>query len=409
MGDDTALLEVVSSANIACGFHAGDPDIMNATVAECVRRGVSIGAHPSFPDLRGFGRRAMDLTADEVRNDVLYQLGALTAFAAYHGASVAHIAPHGRLGNLVATRADYAGAVADAAARMNPGLIVLAQDGELATAAAARRLPVGIVGIADRAYEADGTLVPRGRPGAVIHDPSTIVDAHRPDGLRRAHRNRLPARTCRSSPTRYSCTETPPAPFDWPARSAAELETAGVHHRPARPGSGRQSRRLPDMAATPTPTPVEIFESGDAALRVVASVRGQRRPTGPPYIPLPDGWRPQGPTASTAPCRRTIHCSWNSTPASPPRARSGRSSCSACASSTSSVRPPGLPASSASRLFTAASTGPDLERVAEHEQLSRRGDHRQLHTAKSYVIRCLGAPAGSPMMDGPTFRSPSRG
>ncbi|BCW72849.1 5-oxoprolinase subunit PxpA [Arthrobacter sp. NicSoilB8] len=176
MGDDAALLEVVSSANIACGFHAGDPDIMNATVAECVRRGVSIGAHPSFPDLRGFGRRAMDLTADEVRNDVLYQVGALSAFAAYHGTGVAHIAPHGRLGNLVATRADYADAVADAASRINPDLIVLAQDGALADAAAGRHLPVAIVGIADRAYEADGTLVPRSRPGAVIHDPAAIVD-----------------------------------------------------------------------------------------------------------------------------------------------------------------------------------------------------------------------------------------
>ena len=176
MGDDAALLEVVSSANIACGFHAGDPDIMNATVAECVRRGVSIGAHPSFPDLRGFGRRAMDLTADEVRNDVLYQFGALAAFAAYHGAAVVHLAPHGRLGNLVATRSDYARAVADAAARINPDLIVLAQDGELADAAKARQLPVGIVGIADRAYQADGTLVPRSQPGAVIHDPSAIVD-----------------------------------------------------------------------------------------------------------------------------------------------------------------------------------------------------------------------------------------
>jgi UPF0271 protein len=176
LGDDKALLEVVSSANIACGFHAGDPDIMDRTVAECVRRGVSIGAHPSFPDLRGFGRRTMDLTADEVRNDVLYQLGALTAFAAYHGTSVSHLAPHGRLGNLVAVRPDYAAAVADAASRVRPDLIVLAQDGELARAAADRGLPVAIVGIADRAYEDDGTLVPRGRPGAVIHDPSTIVD-----------------------------------------------------------------------------------------------------------------------------------------------------------------------------------------------------------------------------------------
>ncbi|GAA1779203.1 5-oxoprolinase subunit PxpA [Pseudarthrobacter sulfonivorans] len=176
LGDDSALLEIVSSANIACGFHAGDPDIMDRTVAECVRRGVSIGAHPSFPDLRGFGRRAMDLTANEVRNDVLYQIGALSAFAAYHGTSVSHVAPHGRLGNLVATREDYAGAVADAAHRFRPDLIVLAQDGELAQAAASRGLPVGIVGIADRAYEDDGTLVPRSQPGAVIHDPATIVD-----------------------------------------------------------------------------------------------------------------------------------------------------------------------------------------------------------------------------------------
>jgi UPF0271 protein len=176
LGDDSALLEVVSSANIACGFHAGDPDIMFRTVAECMRRGVSIGAHPSFPDLRGFGRRTMDLTADEVRNDVLYQLGALTAFAAYHGTSVSHLAPHGRLGNLVATRPDYAAAVADAASRVREGLIVLAQDGELARAAAARKLPVAIVGIADRAYEDDGTLVPRNLPGAVIHDPSRVVD-----------------------------------------------------------------------------------------------------------------------------------------------------------------------------------------------------------------------------------------
>lgn len=176
LGDDSALLEIVSSANIACGFHAGDPDIMDRTVAECVRRGVSIGAHPSFPDLRGFGRRTMDLTADEVRNDVLYQFGALSAFAAYHGTSVSHIAPHGRLGNLVATRQDYAAAVADAAHRVRPDLIVLAQDGELAQAAADRGLPVAIVGIADRAYEDDGTLVPRSQPGAVIHDPATIVD-----------------------------------------------------------------------------------------------------------------------------------------------------------------------------------------------------------------------------------------
>jgi UPF0271 protein len=176
MGDDEALLEVLTSANVACGFHAGDPRIMDATVRSCVERGVSVGAHPSFPDLAGFGRRAMDLTPDEVRTDVLYQIGALQAFAVAHGTRVRHVAPHGRLGNLVATRAGYAAAVADAVAALDPALIVLAQDGELADAAHARGLRVGIVGIADRAYEDDGTLVPRGQPGAVLHDEGEIAE-----------------------------------------------------------------------------------------------------------------------------------------------------------------------------------------------------------------------------------------
>ncbi|WP_460797094.1 LamB/YcsF family protein [Microbacterium sp. GXF0217] len=174
MGDDAALLDVLTSANIACGFHAGDAQIMDQTVQACVQRGVGIGAHPSFPDLQGFGRRDMGLTAEEVRTDVLYQFGALQAIAAFHGASVTHIAPHGRLGNLVAVREDYADAVATAARRLDPELIVLAKDGKLAEAARAAGLRVGIVGIADRAYEDDGTLVRRSESGAVIHDPAEI-------------------------------------------------------------------------------------------------------------------------------------------------------------------------------------------------------------------------------------------
>lgn len=175
MGDDEALLDVLTSANIACGFHAGDPRIMDATVRRCVQEGVAVGAHPSFPDLVGFGRRAMDLSPDEVRTDVLYQIGALQAFAAAHGTRVRHVAPHGRLGNLVAVRRDYAAAVADAVASVDRSLIVLAQDGELADAARERGLRVGIVGIADRAYRDDGTLVPRSEPGAVIHDEQEIA------------------------------------------------------------------------------------------------------------------------------------------------------------------------------------------------------------------------------------------
>ena len=176
MGDDEALLDVLTSANIACGFHAGDPRIMDATVSHCVARGVGVGAHPGFPDLVGFGRRAMDLSPEEVRTDVLYQVGALTAFAAAHGTRVRHVAPHGRLGNMVATRPDYARAVADAVASLDPSLIVLAQDGELADAARARGLRVGIVGIADRAYLDDGTLMPRSEPGAVLHDGREITE-----------------------------------------------------------------------------------------------------------------------------------------------------------------------------------------------------------------------------------------
>ncbi|MFE2065829.1 LamB/YcsF family protein [Streptomyces sp. NPDC059467] len=175
MGDDEALLELLTSANIACGFHAGDPRIMDATVRRCVARGVAVGAHPSFPDLAGFGRRAMDLTPEEVRTDLLYQIGALQAFATAHGTRVRHVAPHGRLGNLVAVRADYAEAVVAAVAALDDSLIVLAQDGELADAARARGLRVGIVGIADRAYRDDGTLVPRSEPGAVIHDADEIA------------------------------------------------------------------------------------------------------------------------------------------------------------------------------------------------------------------------------------------
>ena len=175
MGEDEAILELLTSANVACGFHAGDPRTMDDTVAHCVARGVSVGAHPSFPDLVGFGRRQMDLTADEVRTDVIYQIGALAAFATAHGTTLTHVAPHGRLGNLVAVRPDYAAAVVDAVLAVDPSLIVLAQDGCLADEANRRGVRVGIVGIADRAYQADGTLVPRSQPGAVIHDVETIA------------------------------------------------------------------------------------------------------------------------------------------------------------------------------------------------------------------------------------------
>lgn len=176
MGADDELLPTLTSANIACGFHAGDPRTMDAAVKACVSLSVSIGAHPGFPDLVGFGRRSMDLTRDEIRTDVLYQMGALDAFVRAHGGRLAHLAPHGRLGNLAVTDKHFASGVADAAEQYGADLVVLTQAGALEKDAASRGLRVGILGLIDRAYEKDGTLVSRRLPGAVLHDPQEIAD-----------------------------------------------------------------------------------------------------------------------------------------------------------------------------------------------------------------------------------------
>ena len=176
MGDDAGLLDVLTSANVACGFHAGDPMVMDRTVAACAEHGVAIGAHPSFPDLRGFGRRDMMLSRDELRTDTLYQVGALEAFASTHGIGLAHVTPHGRLGNLVVTDDHYAHGVLDAIRAYGRDLIVVTQAGRLADLAREAGVRVSVLGIADRAYNPDGTLVSRKLPGAVVTDPSEVTD-----------------------------------------------------------------------------------------------------------------------------------------------------------------------------------------------------------------------------------------
>ncbi len=176
MGDDTQLLEVITSANIACGFHAGDPMVMDQTVAECARRGVAVGAHPGFPDLVGFGRRAMDLSRKEIATDMLYQIGALHAFVVANNTTLTHITPHGRLGNLVVTDDRYAEGVLDAVTQYDPTLIVVTQPGRLADRARAAGVPVSVLGIADRAYNGDGTLVSRKRADAVITDAREVTE-----------------------------------------------------------------------------------------------------------------------------------------------------------------------------------------------------------------------------------------
>ncbi|MHB1475132.1 MAG: LamB/YcsF family protein [Dermatophilaceae bacterium] len=176
MGDDAALLDIVTSANIACGFHAGDPSIMRRTVELASERQVAIGAHVSYPDRRGFGRYDIDLPPAQVRDDVLYQIGALDALARAAGSRVSYVKPHGALYNRITTDPTLARAVVEAITAFNPSLPLLTQPGGAAhNAATAAALPVAAEGFADRAYHSTGRLVPRTHPGAVISDPDLVA------------------------------------------------------------------------------------------------------------------------------------------------------------------------------------------------------------------------------------------
>ena len=169
MGDDAALLAIVGSANVACGFHGGDPLVMAQTVRLARAAGVSIGAHPSFPDLQGFGRRAMRLSADELAAVVTYQIGALMGMAQSQGARVTHVKPHGAMSNLACEDAAMAATIAAAVRAVDAGLILLAPAlSQLALAGRAAGLKVADEVFADRAYTDDGNLVPRSQPGAVL-------------------------------------------------------------------------------------------------------------------------------------------------------------------------------------------------------------------------------------------------
>jgi UPF0271 protein len=170
MGDDAALLGVVQSANVACGFHGGDPLVMARTVALAQASGVSLGAHPSFPDLQGFGRRRMQLAPDELAAVVQVQVGALAGLARAQGVAVTHVKPHGAMNNMACEDAAMAAVIARAVHAVDPALILLAPAlSPLAQAGRDAGLRVADEIFADRAYADDGTLVPRGKPGAVLH------------------------------------------------------------------------------------------------------------------------------------------------------------------------------------------------------------------------------------------------
>jgi UPF0271 protein len=177
MGDDAAMLDIVTSANVACGFHAGDPSEMRATVERAKARGVAIGAHPGFQDLQGFGRRPIQgLTVREIEAMIAYQIGALQATASLAGHKVTHVKAHGALSNMACVDDTMATALASAIKAVDRDLVfVVIPLTALERAGERANLPLAREIYADRAYEDDGTLVSRKKPGAVLHDPDEVA------------------------------------------------------------------------------------------------------------------------------------------------------------------------------------------------------------------------------------------
>ncbi len=228
MGDDAAMLAVVTSANVACGFHAGDPAGILQTLKAAAGRGVVVGAHVAYPDLVGFGRRNMDPTSPELVADVIYQIGALQGLAAAAGTRVAYVKPHGALYNTIAHDERQGGDVIEALLAIDPALTLLALAGSpLIARARSRGLAVVAEAFADRAYNDDGTLVSRRLPGAVLHDADAVAERM----LRWAESGTLTSITGR--PVRIAADSIcvhgdSPGAVDMARRIRERLSTAGV-------------------------------------------------------------------------------------------------------------------------------------------------------------------------------------
>jgi 5-oxoprolinase (ATP-hydrolysing) subunit A len=176
MGADAEVMPHITSANIACGAHAGDPSVMRRTVRMAHAASVRVGAHPGFADLQGFGRREMKVDPSELEDSLIAQIGALAAIAQAEGTTLQHVKAHGALYNMAAREPALAAAIARAIAACGPSLIMFGLPGSpMIDAGVAAGLRVAAEGFADRAYEDDGSLTPRSRPGAVIHDPEAVV------------------------------------------------------------------------------------------------------------------------------------------------------------------------------------------------------------------------------------------
>jgi 5-oxoprolinase (ATP-hydrolysing) subunit A len=176
IGHDAGLMHAITSANVAAGFHAGDPSVLRDTIRLAKARGVAVGAHPGFPDLVGFGRRELNATPREIEDLVLYQIAAVQGVAAAEGVTVQHVKPHGALFNMAVRNADLAAAIARAVAAIDRSLILFGLPGsEILRAGRAAGLRVAAEVFADRAYEPDGSLMSRRKPGSVIHDPAAVI------------------------------------------------------------------------------------------------------------------------------------------------------------------------------------------------------------------------------------------
>ncbi|RFU70297.1 LamB/YcsF family protein [Peribacillus saganii] len=177
LGIDEEVIKLITSANIACGFHAGDPNVMDRTVAMAKEYGVGIGVHMGFPDLLGFGRREMDISSEDLINYCIYQMGALQAFCDKHGVEIQHIKPHGSLGNMCVVNRRVANAVVDSIRLVLPDTkLFVIPSGEIHKAAVENGLSVVLEVFADRAYTKEGNLVSRKIPGAVIKDSAEAAE-----------------------------------------------------------------------------------------------------------------------------------------------------------------------------------------------------------------------------------------
>ena len=232
MGDDATMLGIVTSANVACGFHAGDPAGILETLRAAAQHGVAVGAHVAYPDLVGFGRRNMDPTSQELVADVIYQIGALQGLAAAAGTRVRYVKPHGALYNTIAQDERQANDVITALLAVDPGLTLMALAGSpLIGWARARGLRVVAEAFADRAYNDDGSLISRRLPGAVLHDADAIAERM----LRLVQTGEVESITGRSVPVQADsiCVHgDSPGAVEMARRIRARLEQAGVALRP---------------------------------------------------------------------------------------------------------------------------------------------------------------------------------